>query len=93
MLGLLNYAIKHVKLIFIIVSAISFFMVPITYIPKTNLNVINHIMMLNPLYYFVNGSSQVFGTVSMSNLPYHLYIIILIGIMCVINYALVSHSI
>ena len=47
-------------------------MVPITYIPKTNLNVINHIMMLNPLYYFVNGSSQaVFGTVSMSNLPYH----------------------
>lgn len=50
-------------------------------------------MMLNPLYYFVNGSSQaiVFGTVSMSNLPYHLYIIILIGIMCVINYALVRH--
>ena len=92
-LGLLSYAIKHVKLIFIIVSAISFFMVPITYIPNTNLNVVNHIMMLNPLYYFVNGSSQaiVFGTVSMSNLPYHLYIIILIGIMCVINYALVRH--
>ena len=57
-LGLLSYAIKHVKLIFIIVSAISFFMVPITYIPNTNLNVVNHIMMLNPLYYFVNGSSQ-----------------------------------
>ena len=50
-------------------------------------------MMLNPLYYFVNGSSQaiVFGTISMSNLPYHLYIIILIGIICVINYALVRH--
>ena len=92
-LGLLSYAIKHVKLIFIIVSAISFFMVPITYIPNTNLNVVNHIMMLNPLYYFVNGSSQaiVFGTISMSNLPYHLYIIILIGIICVINYALVRH--
>ena len=27
----------------------------------------------------------------MSNLPYHLYIIILIGIICVINYALVRH--
>lgn len=45
------------------------------------------------MYYFVNGSSQaiVFGTISMSNLPYHLYIIILIGIICVINYALVRH--
>ena len=93
MFGLLKYVFKNVDIVFIIISVISFFMVPILFIPKMHLNLLNHILMINPLYYFVHGSAQsvVFGSVSMSNIPYHIYIILFMALMCVINYVLVRH--
>ncbi|MEJ7412775.1 hypothetical protein WL545_12850, partial [Staphylococcus epidermidis] len=80
-------------LLYLIASAICFFIVPILFIPKTHSTIIEHILMLNPVYYLVNGSAEsvVFGAVSMNNIPYHIYFIFLLAIMCVINYALVRH--
>ena len=59
-------------------SAICFFIVPILFIPKTHLSIVDHILMLNPVYYLVHGSAQsiIFGAVSMNNIPYHIYFIL-----------------
>lgn len=93
MCGLLQFIVKRFHLLYLIASAICFFIVPILFIPKTHSTIIEHILMLNPVYYLVNGSAEsvVFGAVSMNNIPYHIYFIFLLAIMCVINYALVRH--
>ncbi|MFW3529593.1 hypothetical protein ACN9U4_10920 [Staphylococcus caprae] len=93
MCGLLQFIVKRFHLLYLIASAICFFIVPILFIPKAHSTIIEHILMLNPVYYLVNGSAEsvVFGAVSMNNIPYHIYFIFLLAIMCVINYALVRH--
>lgn len=58
---------------------------------------IGHVLMLNPFYYVTNGLAQsvLFGRISLANIPYHLYILCFILILCLINFALsrfVSHA-
>lgn len=91
--GLLLFIIQRFDMIFFIVSTMCFFLVPILFIPKTHMTILDHILMLNPIYYLVHGSAQavVFGTVSLSNIPYHIYFITFLALMCVLNYGLVRH--
>lgn len=91
--GLLKFILKRFDTIYFIMSAICFFIVPILFIPKTHLSIVDHILMLNPVYYLVHGSAQsiIFGAVSMNNIPYHIYFILFLALMCVINYALVRY--
>ena len=91
--GLLKFILKRFDTIYFIMSAICFFIVPILFIPKTHLSIVDHILMLNPVYYLVHGNAQsiIFGAVSMNNIPYHIYFILFLVLMCVINYALVRY--
>lgn len=91
--GLLQFVLKRFDTIYFVLSAICFFIVPILFIPKTHLSILDHILMLNPVYYLVHGSAQsiIFGAVSMNNIPYHIYFVLFLALMCVINYALVRH--
>lgn len=80
-----------------IFCVIEFILVPIIYVPKTHLTMIGHVLMLNPFYYVTNGLAQsvLFGRISLANIPYHLYILCFILILCLINFALsrfVSHA-
>ena len=46
--GLLKFILKRFDTIYFIMSAICFFIVPILFIPKTHLSIVDHILMLNP---------------------------------------------
>ncbi|RQN00195.1 hypothetical protein CPA43_01955 [Staphylococcus warneri] len=94
LLKILNYKIDKYFYIFCVVE---FLILPIIYMPKTHLTLIEHLLMLNPLYYIVNGLAQsvLFGNVSVANLPYHLYMLCFIAIISIINFALsryVAHA-
>lgn len=94
LLKILNYKIDKYFYIFCVVE---FFILPIIYMPKTHLSIVEHLLMLNPLYYVVNGLAQsvLFGNVSVANLPYHVYMLCFIAIISIINFALsryVAHA-
>src|SRR5699024_10168637 len=52
--------------------------------------VISHILMLNPLFYLIEGISQsvVLGALSLNNIPYHLYFIFLIATVCAVIFTM-----
>lgn len=89
-LGLISILTFKIDTLFYICTAITFFIVPIIFIPTTKSSIIMHVLMLNPVFYVVEGVSQsvVFGAISLNNLPYHFYFYFVIGILCVIIYAL-----
>ena len=89
-MGLISILTTKLNLIYYIISAITFFIVPIIFIPTTNEGIVTHILMLNPVYYLIEGVSQsvVLGALSLNNLPYHIYFYLFIGLLCVIIYAL-----
>ena len=89
LLGLLSIMYqKLVMKIYWIGVLLSCFMVPILYIPKTTLSIFGHILMLNPLYYLVDGvsTSVIFGITSLSNLPYHIYFILFLVLIFTLSY-------
>ncbi|MEX5964223.1 sugar ABC transporter permease [Staphylococcus ureilyticus] len=88
--GLLTITKNNVDIIFYILSVIMFFLVPIVYIPSSNSTVISHILMLNPLFYLIEGISQsvVLGALSLNNIPYHFYFIFLMATACALIFAL-----
>lgn len=89
-LGLISILTFKIDTLFYICTAITFFIVPIIFIPTTKSSIIMHVLMLNPVFYVVEGVSQsvVFGAISLNNLLYHFYFYFVIGILCVIIYAL-----
>ncbi|MCG7339849.1 sugar ABC transporter permease [Staphylococcus sp. ACRSN] len=89
-IGLLTILYTKINIIFYIISSITFFIVPIIFIPSTNEGIITHILMLNPVYYLIEGISQsvVLGALSLNNIPYHVYFYMFMGLLCVIIYAL-----
>lgn len=89
-LGLIAIVSNKINIIYYIVSAVMFFIVPIIFIPNTNTTLVSHILMLNPLYYLIEGISQsvVLGTLSLNNIPQHIYFLLFLAIVCVIIYAL-----
>ena len=88
--GLLTITKNKVNIIFYILSVIMFFIVPIVFIPSSNSTVISHILMLNPLFYLIEGISQsvVLGALSLNNIPYHLYFIFLMATVCAVIFAM-----
>ncbi|WP_436953497.1 sugar ABC transporter permease [Staphylococcus shinii] len=89
-LGLISIIQSKINTIFYVVTFIMFFTVPIIFIPNSDTSILLHILMLNPLFYLVEGISQsvVLGTLSLNNIPYHLYFVLFLAIMGVLIYAL-----
>lgn len=89
-LGLISIIQSKINTIFYVVTFIMFFTLPIIFIPNSDTSILLHILMLNPLFYLVEGISQsvVLGTLSLNNIPYHLYFVLFLAIMSVLIYAL-----
>ncbi|HLR18714.1 MAG TPA: sugar ABC transporter permease [Staphylococcus sp.] len=82
--------VKHkINLIYYVITGVMFFIVPIIFIPESNSSLLTHILMLNPLYYLIEGISQsvILGELSLNNIPYHLYFIFFLVMLCVIIFA------
>lgn len=88
-LGLSAIVRRKINVMFYVISLVMFFIVPILFIPTSNTTLISHILMLNPLYYLIEGVSQsvVLGALSLNNIPYHLYYILFLAILCVVIFA------
>lgn len=93
-IGLLKLIFRKVDAIFYVVSIINIMLLPVVFIPNPNQMLLNHILMLNPFYYLVNGMSQavMFGVTSVENIPYHFYFIFIIVLLLVINFALARYT-
>ncbi|MBO1199802.1 hypothetical protein J3T65_10690 [Staphylococcus simiae] len=93
-IGLLRLIFKNVDVIFYVCSIINIVILPIVFMPNPNQMLLNHILMLNPFYYLVNGMSQsvMFGVTSMENIPYHFYFVFIIVLLLVINFALARYT-
>lgn len=90
LLGLLTILNLKTRNIFIVLMVVMFLLLPILYIPSSQTSIVSHLLMLNPVYYVVQGLSQsvVFGALSLNNIPYHLYFYCILGVIGVINFAL-----
>ncbi|WP_240622369.1 teichoic acid translocation permease [Staphylococcus lutrae] len=90
LLGLIYVLYPKLSRIFAIVVIITFCLLPILYIPTSNNGWLTHLMMLNPMYYLVNGMQQsiIVGREAMNHLGYHFYFICFIGLMTVFCFAL-----
>ncbi|OEK65627.1 sugar ABC transporter permease [Staphylococcus equorum] len=88
-LGLSAIVRRKINGMFYVISLVMFFIVPILFIPTSNTSLVSHILMLNPLYYLIEGISQsvVLGALSLNNIPYHLYYILFLAILCVVIFA------
>ena len=89
-LGLLILISKKVFKLYVIGTIVLFFLVPIIFIPNDKANIINQILKINPLYYLIDGlsSSIVFGAINMYNIVYHIYFIVFLILIGVINFVL-----
>ena len=89
-LGLLILISKKVFKLYVIGTVVLFFLVPIIFIPNDKANIINQILKINPLYYLIDGlsSSIVFGAINMYNIVYHIYFIVFLILIGVINFVL-----
>lgn len=90
LLGQMTILKLQVRNIFIGLAIIVLLLLPIIYIPSSETSVFTHLLMLNPIFYVVQGLSQsvVFGALSLNNIPYHLYFFCILGIIGVILFAL-----
>lgn len=90
LLGLMTILTLKVRNIFIVLTVIVLLLLPIIYIPSSETSILTHLLMLNPVFYVVQGLSQsvVFGALSLNNIPYHLYFFCILGIIGVILFAL-----
>ncbi|MDT3958907.1 sugar ABC transporter permease [Staphylococcus kloosii] len=90
LLGLMTILTLKVRNIFIVLTVIMLLLLPILYIPSSETSIFTHLLMLNPVFYVVQGLSQsvVFGALSLNNIPYHLYFFCILGIIGVILFAL-----
>lgn len=90
LLGLMTILTLKVRNIFIVLTVIVLLLLPILYIPSSETSIFTHLLMLNPVFYVVQGLSQsvVFGALSLNNIPYHLYFFCILGIIGVILFAL-----
>ncbi|MBU0439116.1 sugar ABC transporter permease [Staphylococcus succinus] len=89
-LGLLTIKYTKINAMYFVGSFITFFIVPILFIPKTNETIVSHILMLNPVFYLIQGITQsvVLGALSLNNIPYHLYYYLFIAMLCVVIFAM-----
>ncbi|CDR29076.1 hypothetical protein [Staphylococcus schweitzeri] len=92
--GLIRLLTDKINLIFYGYCVLCLFILPIMFIPNPNHVFLNHILMLNPLYYVVNGITQsiIFGISSMENIPYHLYFILVLFLVAVVNFVLTRYA-
>ncbi|SCT20811.1 sugar ABC transporter permease [Staphylococcus caeli] len=90
LLGLCSILNRKVDMVYYVVSCVMFFIVPILFIPNSNTTLLTHILMLNPMYYLIEGFAQsvVLGVLSLNNIPYHLYYLLFLALLCVFIYAL-----
>ncbi|MBJ6177491.1 hypothetical protein JGT74_12200, partial [Staphylococcus aureus] len=92
--GLIRLLTEKINIIFYGVCVLCFLLLPIIFIPNPNHVFINHILMLNPMYYIVNGIAQsiIFGISSMENIPYHFYFILFLCLIAAVNFVLARYT-
>ncbi|HJE01322.1 teichoic acid transport system permease protein [Staphylococcus auricularis] len=92
-LGQFTLVSNKVDIIYFILSVVIFILLPIWYIPTSYDSLVTHLLMINPVFYLVDGMAQsvVLGVVSLTNIPYHLYFIFILAIGFVINYGLTRY--
>jgi teichoic acid transport system permease protein len=90
LIGLFTVIRKNVDMIMYVLSFIMFFIVPIIFIPSSYSTLFTHILMLNPLFYLVDGISQsvVLGSLSLNNVPYHFYYLFFVATVCIMIFAM-----
>lgn len=90
LLGLVYVLYPKLDRVFTLIVILTFLLVPILYIPPNSNGWVTHVMMLNPMYYLVNGMQQavIVGHEAMNHLGYHFYFMCFIGLMIVFCYAL-----
>ena len=92
--GLIRLLTEKINIIFYGVCVLCILLLPIIFIPNPNHVFINHILMLNPMYYIVNGIAQsiIFGISSMENIPYHFYFILFLCLIAAVNFVLARYT-
>lgn len=90
LLGVIRMLYAKLNQLFLIVSAITLLLLPVFYLPEKLSGVVKHLLMLNPLYYLVNGMQQsvIVGHDAVNHLGYHLYFLCFMGLMVVFSFAL-----
>ena len=90
LLGLIRIIYAKLDVIFYILVFIVFCLLPIIFIKGTIHGGLSHFLMLNPVYYLVNGFQQsvIVGSHALNHLGYHFYFICWIGLLTVLNFAL-----
>ncbi|AVQ33376.1 teichoic acid translocation permease [Staphylococcus muscae] len=88
--GVIYMLYPKLNQLYIIISVVLMLLLPIFYLPDKISGVIGHLLMLNPLYYLVNGMQQsvIVGHDAVNHLGYHLYFCCFMGLMIVFSFAL-----
>lgn len=90
LLGLVRVIYIKLDKIYFVIAGIAFVLLPIILIRATLHGSLVHILMLNPLYYLVNGfqESVIVGSEAFNHMGYHFYFICWLGFISVIAFAL-----
>lgn len=90
LLGMIHMLVTKLVYWYIVVAVILFLTVPILFLPSTFGSLVTHIMMMNPLYYLINGMQQamIIGNDAINRITYHLYFYCFMGLITVFSFAL-----
>lgn len=90
LLGLIRIIYPKLDVIFYSMTCVIFCLLPIVFIKGTIHGGLSHFLMLNPMYYLVNGLQQsvIVGSHALNHLGYHFYFICWLGLIAVLNFAL-----
>lgn len=90
LLGLIRIIYPKLDLIFYCVVAVVFCLLPIIFLSQTIHGGLSHLLMLNPMYYIINGFQQsvIVGSHALNHLGYHFYFVCWLGFIAVLGFAL-----
>ncbi|WP_392449765.1 sugar ABC transporter permease [Staphylococcus massiliensis] len=88
--GRLSLKFKKIHYFFIGLAVLSFFTLPILFILDNENALITHLLMINPLFYLVDGveKATLIGRSSIGNVIYHLYFLSFLGLITMLIYAI-----
>ncbi|MBI5974714.1 teichoic acid translocation permease [Staphylococcus canis] len=90
LLGMIYILYPNLDRIYIVITILIFLILPVIFIPNATSHTVTHILMMNPVYYLVNGMQQsvIVGHNALNHLSYHLYFLSFMGLIIVFCFAL-----
>lgn len=90
LLGMVYVLYSKLHRLYVLVTILLFLLAPIVYIPNVSNTILTHILMMNPVYYLVNGMQQsvIVGHDALNHMSYHFYFYSFMGLMVVFCFAL-----